>query len=380
MSPKKSKAKARPKKARPKMKTAARVRARTGAKKKAGGKKAVKARGARKAVKKKTARKAAKKKTARRAVKKKTARRAVKKKTARKAVKKKTARKAVKKKTAGKAAKKKTARKAAKKGRATKKAPRKVAAKAAKKATARPRSAPAAKGVALAPVVVKSAPAPAETTKPAKGRAKGRGRRRSSRRTIIRRGPDGEILAPGDLLLPGGAKGEEEIQYLFRGCMAAEHPAEEEAISEVLAKRGIPEGPGERDELQRTLSWAQERFGGGDVEPIIPIRSNLRRTFPGVVDRARQRRREIGAFLRGLDMGHTETSHMDAHGEASLQSLMEWAARLENLVENLAETPETNQAHYTQFHRVLDQLEATTEALVIDVEQTLRRLRDRLEH
>jgi hypothetical protein len=69
---------------------------------------------------------------------------------------------------------------------------------------------------------------------------------------------------------------------------------------------------------------------------------------------------------------------MDAHGEASLQSLMEWAARLESLVENLAETPEMNQGHFTQFHRVLDQLEATTEALIIDVEQTLRRLRDRL--
>ena len=167
---------------------------------------------------------------------------------------------------------------------------------------------------------------------------------------------------------------------MFRGCMAAEHPVAEEAVNEVLTKRGVPEGPGEREELQNTIAWAQERFGGGDVEPIIPIRSSLRKTFQGVVDRARQRRREIGAFLRGLDMGHTETSHMDAHGEASLQSLMEWAARLENLVENLTETPEMNQAHYTQFHRVLDQLEATTEALVIDVEQTLRRLRDRLEH
>ena len=162
--------------------------------------------------------------------------------------------------------------------------------------------------------------------------------------------------------------------------MAAEHPVAEEAINEILTKRGVPEGPGEREELQRAIDWAQERFGGGDLEPVIPIRANLRKTFQGVVDRARQRRREIGAFLRGLDMGHTETSHMDAHGEASLQSLMEWAARLENLVENLAETPETNQAHYTQFHRVLDQLEATTEALVIDVEQTLRRLRDRLGH
>jgi hypothetical protein len=225
-------------------------------------------------------------------------------------------------------------------------------------------------------VVVKPAPAPAEATKTKT--KKGRSRRSSRRAALIRRGPDGEILAPGDLLLPGGAKGPEEIAYLFRGCMAAERPSAEEAITEVLTKRGVPEGPGEREELERAIEWARERFGGGDVEPVIPIRSNLRRTFQGVVDRARQRRREIGAFLRGLDMGHTETSHMDAHGEASLQSLMEWAARLENLVENLAETPETNQGHYAQFHRVLDQLESTTEALVIDVEQTLRRLRDRL--
>ncbi len=296
---------------------------------------------------------------------------------------------------AGKAARKKTTRGTTAKGKGPKKATggkaakKKVLKKAAKKAMKKPAAGPKvraarkparAKAVATAPVksvVVKPAPAPTEATR-VKGKGKARSRRRSSRRAVIRRGPDGEILAPGDLLLPGGAKGEEEIQYLFRGCMAAEHPVPEEAIGEVLAKRGVPEGPGERDELQSTIAWAQERFGGGDVEPIIPIRANLRRTFQGVVDRARQRRREIGAFLRGLDMGHTETSHMDAHGEASLQSLMEWAARLESLVENLAETPDMNQGHYTQFHRVLDQLEATTEALVIDVEQTLRRLRDRL--
>ena len=64
---------------------------------------------------------------------------------------------------------------------------------------------------------------------------------------------------------------------------------------------------------------------------------------------------------------------MDSHGEASLQSLMEWAARLENL----AEADEPEQADYVQFHRVLDQLDNTTEALIIDVELTLRRLRDR---
>jgi hypothetical protein len=92
-----------------------------------------------------------------------------------------------------------------------------------------------------------------------------------------------------------------------------------------------------------------------------------------VVERAKHRRREIGAFLRGLDIGRTETSHMDSHGEASLQSLMEWAARLENL----AEADEPDQADYAMFHRGLDQLESTTEALIVDVELTLRRLRDR---
>jgi len=122
------------------------------------------------------------------------------------------------------------------------------------------------------------------------------------------------------------------------------------------------------------MGWARERFERGSIEPVIPARSNLRRSFQGVVERARHRRREIGAFLRGLDLGRTETSHMDAHGEASLQSLMEWAARLENLTE----ADEPTQADYGQFHRGLDQLESTTEALIIDVEQTLRRLRDRL--
>lgn len=299
--------------------------------------------------------------------------------------------KVAKKKTAKKVAKgtKKPASRARPKIKPKKKAPAKPK-KATRKAPAKPKKKTPAKRSATrktpqavaAPVVVKPAPAPAptEATKTKKTKGKGRSRRSSRRAALLRRGPDGEILAPGDLLLPGGAKGPEEITYLFRGCTAAEHPASEEAVNEVLAKRSVPEGPGEREELERALEWARERFGGGDVEPLIPTRSNLRRTFQGVVDRARQRRREIGAFLRGLDMGRTETSHMDSHGEASLQSLMEWAARLENLVENLAEAPNTNQTRYVQFHRVLDQLESTTEALVIDVEQTLRRLRDRLRH
>ena len=92
------------------------------------------------------------------------------------------------------------------------------------------------------------------------------------------------------------------------------------------------------------------------------------------MERAKQRRREIGAFLRGLDLGHTETSHMDAHGEASLVSLMKLAAGLENL----AEAEEPAQTDANELHRVFEQLEAATETLIVDVEQTLRRLRDRV--
>ena len=109
--------------------------------------------------------------------------------------------------------------------------------------------------------------------------------------------------------------------------------------------------------MMRFAEGMSERFGGGAIEPFLPNRTPGRRTFSGVVERAKHRRREIGAFLRGLDLGHTETSHMDAHGEASLQSLMEWAARLEIL----AEADEPDKADYGQFHRVLDQLDNTTE-------------------
>ena len=53
---------------------------------------------------------------------------------------------------------------------------------------------------------------------------------------------------------------------------------------------------------------------------------------------------------------------------------MEWAARLEILME----AEEADQADYAMFHRGLDQLENTTESLIVDVEATLRRLRDRV--
>ena len=208
------------------------------------------------------------------------------------------------------------------------------------------------------------------------GGARPGGSKKGSRRSSLsqRRGPDGELLAPGDLLLPGGAQRAEEIQYLFRGCVAAERPVIEEGLHEVVVKRGTTlEAAADRPDLQKTVETMRLRFEGGSIEPLLPMRAAIRRNFQGVVERAKHRRREIGAFLRGLDLGHTETSHMDSHGEASLQSLMEWAARLENL----AEADEPDHADYNQFHRGLDQLENTTEALIIDVEQTLRRLRDR---
>ena len=242
--------------------------------------------------------------------------------------------------------------------------------KPAAKAPARPAPAkpvPGAPAAGAAPAAAKPAAKPAGK---APGKA-GKPPKRSGRRgAMLMRGPDGEVLAPGELLLPGGPKGSEETQYLFRGCVAAEHPFVKEGVAEVITKRGQE---GERSDLNKLMTTMQKRFEGGSIEVMLPGRGPAKRNFAGVVERARYRRREIGAFMRGLDLGRTETSHMDSHGEASLQSLMEWAARLENLVES--EEPEN--ADYAQFHRGLDQLENTTEALIIDVEQTLRRLRDR---
>jgi hypothetical protein len=250
------------------------------------------------------------------------------------------------------------------------------ASKAMPPGKAGPPAKPAAAGKAVpgarplpAPARPGAGPAPGGASRPARPAKKGGRKSPLSQR----RGPNGELFTPGDLLLPTGPQGPDEIQYLLRGAVAAEHAAGPTAVSEIITKKGTPDAEGDRGELTRFAEGMAERFEKGSIEPLLPIRPPARRNFPGVVERAKHRRREIGAFLRGLDLGRTETSHMDSHGEASLQSLMEWAARLENL----AEADEPDQADYAQFHRGLDQLENTTEALIVDVELTLRRLRDR---
>src|SRR5262245_7719071 len=194
--------------------------------------------------------------------------------------------------------------------------------------------------------------------------------------SALRRGFDAN-RPPGELLLPGGPKTPEEVQYLLRGSVAAERSAGEAGIEEVVVKQGptVPDADALRSDLRKLLQTIEKRFESGTIEGQSPVRPpHTRRNFHGMVERAKMRRREIGAFLRGLHLAQQETSHMDAHGEASLESLMQWAARLENL----AEAEEREQADYGQFHRILDQLESNTEALIVDVELTLRRLRDRV--
>ncbi|HWW95223.1 MAG TPA: hypothetical protein VN375_17780 [Vicinamibacteria bacterium] len=248
-------------------------------------------------------------------------------------------------------------------------------AKKEKKAKVAVRAKTKAPPAALKAARPQAAGPPTATAPAAKPSAPARPPRKGGRKSSLsqRRGPDGQLLAPGELLLPGGPQRGEEIQYLLRGSVAAEHAAGEAGVNEIVGKKGAPDTESDRAELRRFAEGMAQRFERGTIEPLLPTRGTVRRNFQGVVERAKHRRREIGAFLRGLDLGRTETSHMDSHGEASLQSLMEWAARLENLTE----ADEPDQADYNQFHRGLDQLENTTEALIIDVELTLRRLRDR---
>lgn len=185
------------------------------------------------------------------------------------------------------------------------------------------------------------------------------------------RGPQ---FVAGTVFLPDGFKSREEIQYLFRGAVACVRESLDVAAAEIRAKsEKLQPSPSER-ELLELARIAEERFRGA-IEAAPPNRViPTKRTFASLVERARARRREIGAFMRGLDLGKTEPSHLDTHSEASLQGLMEWGARLEML----ADSAEVDKPDFTQQHRVLDQLESTTEMLVVDVELTLRRYKDRM--
>jgi hypothetical protein len=184
----------------------------------------------------------------------------------------------------------------------------------------------------------------------------------------------GPQFPPGTVFLPDGFKSREEIQYLFRGAVACVRESLDVAAAEIRAKsERLQPVPSER-ELLELARIAEERFRGA-IEAAPPNRViPTKRTFTSLVERARARRREIGAFMRGLDLGKTEPSHLDTHSEASLQGLMEWGARLEML----ADSREVDKPDFTQQHRVLDQLESTTEMLVVDVELTLRRYKDRM--
>ena len=299
----------------------------------------------------------------------------------------------------GKTRSRKTAKTSAKKtakasGTKRKKATPATSGKAKPKPKRTPKTKPVAKPKPKAKTKAATKPkAASESTKakaPPKGRAakpaltRRSSRKRGGRNALAhRRGPNGEPFTPGDLLLPGGVRTLEEIHYLFRGCAAAERAATEAGITEIVQQRieEDPGGPFAQDPEQARKSLAEraqamvQRFEDGPIDTMLPSRPHTnRRNFPAVVERSKGRRREIGAFLRGLDLGRTESSHMDSHGEASLQILMEWAARLENV----AEADEPEEADFAQLHRGMDQLELTTELLIIDVEQTLRRLHDRL--
>ncbi len=184
----------------------------------------------------------------------------------------------------------------------------------------------------------------------------------------------GPQFPPGTVFLPEGFKSREEIQYLFRGAVACVRESLDVAAAEIRAKSEKLQPSASERELLELARTAEERFRGA-IEAAPPNRAiPTKRTFASLVERARARRREIGAFMRGLDLGRTEPSHLDTHSEASLQGLMEWGARLEML----ADSREVDKPDFTQQHRVLDQLESTTEMLVVDVELTLRRYKDRM--
>src|SRR5262249_2392532 len=154
----------------------------------------------------------------------------------------------------------------------------------------------AAKGEAAKPAAaVKGKAAKGDGAAEAPAAAPVKEKRKGSKRSASRRGD----YPPGELLLPGGPQGPDEIPYLLRGGVGAGRPASEAGVREIVATQSLPES--DRPELTDFGQGMSKRFLTGTIEPLLPIRPKQTRDFPGVVERARHRRREIGAFLRGLD-------------------------------------------------------------------------------
>ena len=158
---------------------------------------------------------------------------------------------------------------------------------------------------------------------------------------------------PGDLLLPTGPQGFDEVQYLLRGTVAAERANLEAGVNEIVAKQSLPES--ERAEMMRFAEGMSERFGGGAIEPFLPNPAAQPPHLPGR-RRARQAPapRDRCAFLRGLDLGHTESSHIRTR-TARPASTASWNGPRGS--RSWPRRTEPDKADYGQFHRVLDQLD-----------------------
>ena len=179
-------------------------------------------------------------------------------------------------------------------------------------------------------------------------------------------------LESSDLAPSAGFTSHEEIWYLFRGAAACVRQSLDAAVAEVRANSANLQPTLSESDLLGFARIAKTRFHGviKDAPPNRAIRTNA--TFADLDRRARARRREIGAFIRGLDLDGMQLSQLDTHCEAGVQSLVEWRARLERM----AASREVDGLDLTRVHGVLDQVESITEMLMVDVELTMRRYKE----
>src|SRR6185503_13761027 len=86
----------------------------------------------------------------------------------------------------------------------------------------------------------KTVPSP----RPAGARPAGSGGKKQRKSSLTQRIPG---FQAGDLLVPGGAQGPDEVQYFLRGVVAAEHAAIDAGVGELITKKATPEGEAERE-------------------------------------------------------------------------------------------------------------------------------------